>query len=140
MERSIISGDNVQFGRLRPRVRVSESEKQSCGAEDERTSTFTEARVSHGQSRGVEGARNPTSEGSPAFQSRPTHRRYSRGRSRTSSESEKKGKGSKEPVRRKRVFSETEPRPRWDKYDPCRSRNGRACVGLGFYHEYFVGV
>ena len=43
-------------------------------------------------------------------------RQYSRGRNRTSSETEQGGKGSRGPTQRKRVFSETESRPRWDKY------------------------
>ncbi|XP_029308800.1 eukaryotic translation elongation factor 1 delta a (guanine nucleotide exchange protein) isoform X4 [Cottoperca gobio] len=42
------------------------------------------------------------------------HRRYSRGRNRTSSETEQGSKGSWGPTQRRKVFSETESRPRWD--------------------------
>ncbi|TDH05866.1 hypothetical protein EPR50_G00126860 [Perca flavescens] len=42
------------------------------------------------------------------------HRRYSRGRNRTSSETEQGGKGSKGPTQRKRGLSETKSKPRWE--------------------------
>ncbi|XP_068196785.1 elongation factor 1-delta-like isoform X2 [Antennarius striatus] len=44
-----------------------------------------------------------------------THQRHSmRGRNRTTSETERWTRGSREPVQRKRGFSETESRPMWD--------------------------
>uniref|UniRef100_A0A1A8BGS6 Elongation factor-1, delta, a n=1 Tax=Nothobranchius kadleci TaxID=1051664 RepID=A0A1A8BGS6_NOTKA len=48
LERGIISGDNVQFGRLRRRSHLSQSE--SSGAEEERLSSSVEASGSYGQS------------------------------------------------------------------------------------------
>ncbi|KAI3374829.1 hypothetical protein L3Q82_021369, partial [Scortum barcoo] len=44
----------------------------------------------------------------------PQHRQNSRGRNRTSSETEQGGKGSRGPSWRKRGLSETEMRPKWD--------------------------
>ncbi|XP_061879695.1 eukaryotic translation elongation factor 1 delta a (guanine nucleotide exchange protein) isoform X2 [Entelurus aequoreus] len=118
-ERSIISGDNLQFGKLRRHARSSQPEK----TEDERLSSSVEMSRSPGlQAESVakplsssprspntkhwnvhpkrpqqEGANVPTvkSSGTP-------HRRYSRGRHRTSSETEKGGRGSREPKARKR--------------------------------------
>ncbi|XP_050925894.1 eukaryotic translation elongation factor 1 delta a (guanine nucleotide exchange protein) isoform X2 [Lates calcarifer] len=169
-ERGIISGDNVQFGRLRRHTRLSQSESHSSGPEDEWLSSSMEGSSSYGQSpilqsmqaegiwynRGAyeqaEGnyqrrltsnnngllsssPRSPNTRGSLTFHSRRTqsqqqqdqghpvttvkasgtpHRQYSRGRNRTSSETEKGGKGSREPNQRKRGLSETESRPRWD--------------------------
>ncbi|XP_040000563.1 uncharacterized protein LOC120799427 isoform X3 [Xiphias gladius] len=171
LERGIISGDNVQFGRLRRRTHLSQSESQSSGAEDEWLSSSMEARGSYGQSPILQGMqaegiwynrsayeqaessyqrwlatnngplssspRSPSTRGSMTFHSRRTHnqqqdqghpvrtvkasgtphRRNSRGRHRTSSETEQGGKGSRGPNQRKRGLSETESRPRWDKYD-----------------------
>ncbi|TNN51503.1 Elongation factor 1-delta [Liparis tanakae] len=56
------------------------------------------------------------------------HRRYIRGRNRTSSETERGGKGSKGPTRRRRGFSETESRPRWDKYASAHTGNGQDAI------------
>nr|XP_046263808.1 eukaryotic translation elongation factor 1 delta a (guanine nucleotide exchange protein) isoform X2 [Scatophagus argus] len=42
------------------------------------------------------------------------HRQYSRGRNRTSSETEQRGKGSRGPTQRKRGLSETDSKPVWD--------------------------
>ncbi|XP_034743689.1 eukaryotic translation elongation factor 1 delta a (guanine nucleotide exchange protein) isoform X4 [Etheostoma cragini] len=42
------------------------------------------------------------------------HHQYSRGRDRTSSETEQGGKGSKGPTQRKRGLSETKSKPRWE--------------------------
>ncbi|XP_026168742.1 elongation factor 1-delta-like isoform X2 [Mastacembelus armatus] len=50
IERGIISGDNVQFGRVRRRPRLSQSESQNSGAEEEWLSSPMEARSSYGQS------------------------------------------------------------------------------------------
>ncbi|XP_049453494.1 eukaryotic translation elongation factor 1 delta a (guanine nucleotide exchange protein) isoform X2 [Epinephelus fuscoguttatus] len=78
--------------------------------------------------------RSPTTRGYMTFQSRRSrtqqqdqghhvttvkasgtpHRLITRGRNRTSSETEQGGKGSRGPTQRKRGFSETESRPRWD--------------------------
>ncbi|XP_042353525.1 uncharacterized protein LOC121951314 isoform X2 [Plectropomus leopardus] len=161
----IISGDKVQFERLRRRARVSES----SGAEEERLSSSIEASGSYGQSPVIQGfqaesvlfsrspfeqaeinyqrwlannangalsssPRSPNTRGNMTFQSRRSrsqqqdqghpittvkasgtpHRRYSRGRNRTSSETEQGNKGSRGPTQRKRGLSETESRPRWD--------------------------
>uniref|UniRef100_A0A3B4US22 Eukaryotic translation elongation factor 1 delta a (guanine nucleotide exchange protein) n=2 Tax=Seriola dumerili TaxID=41447 RepID=A0A3B4US22_SERDU len=169
LERGIISGDNVQFGRLRRHTRLSQSESQSSGPEDERLSSSVEASGSYGQSPILQGMqaegiwynrsayeqaesnyqrrlasnnnghlssspRSPNTRGSLTFRSRrghdqkqdqghpvttvkasgTPHRQYSRGRNRTSSETEKGGKGSKGPNQRKRGLSETESRPRRD--------------------------
>ncbi|XP_061798788.1 elongation factor 1-delta-like isoform X4 [Nerophis lumbriciformis] len=124
-ERSIISGDNLQFGKLRRHARSSQPEK----TEDERLSSSAEMGRSPGlQAESVakplsssprspntkhwnvhpkrpqqEGANVPTvkSSGTP-------HRRYSRGRHRTSSETEKGSRGSREPKARKRAVSGSE--------------------------------
>lgn len=48
VERGIISGDNIQFGRIRRRSRLSQSE--SSGAEEERLGSSVEASGSYGQS------------------------------------------------------------------------------------------
>nr|XP_061798735.1 elongation factor 1-delta-like isoform X3 [Nerophis lumbriciformis] len=124
-ERSIISGDNLQFGKLRRHARSSQPEK----TEDERLSSSAEMGRSPGlQAESVakplsssprspntkhwnvhpkrpqqEGANVPTvkSSGTP-------HRRYSRGRHRTSSETEKGSRGSREPKARKRGVSGSE--------------------------------
>ncbi|XP_051257297.1 eukaryotic translation elongation factor 1 delta a (guanine nucleotide exchange protein) isoform X1 [Dicentrarchus labrax] len=153
-ERGIISGDQVQFGKLRRPIRLSQSE--SSGAEEERLSTSMEARGSFGRSPVLQGMqaegnyqrrlasngngplssspRSPNTRGYLSFQSRRTHgeqqdqghpvttvkasgtphRQYSRGRNRTSSETEQGGKGSRGPTQRRRGLSETESRPRWD--------------------------
>lgn len=179
-ERGIISGDQVQFGRLRQRTRLSQSEGQSSGAEEEWLSNSLEGSGSYGQSpvlHGMQGEgiwyhrsafehaesnyqrwlasngngplssspRSPNTRGYLSFQSRRSrgqqhdqghpvttvrasgtpHRQYSRGRNRTSSETEQGGKGSRGPTHRKRGFSETETRPRWDKYGTSHSGNGR---------------
>ncbi|XP_040910431.1 elongation factor 1-delta-like isoform X2 [Toxotes jaculatrix] len=167
LERGIISGDNLQFGRLRHRTSLSQSESQSSGAEDERLSSSIEASGSYGQSPILQGMQaegiwynrnayeqaesnyqrrltsnnngplssspRSSNRGSLTFHSRRTnkqqqdqghpvttvkasgtpHRQYSRGRNRTSSETEHGGKGSRGPNQRKRGPSETE-RPRWD--------------------------
>ncbi|XP_028448474.1 eukaryotic translation elongation factor 1 delta a (guanine nucleotide exchange protein) isoform X4 [Perca flavescens] len=56
------------------------------------------------------------------------HRRYSRGRNRTSSETEQGGKGSKGPTQRKRGLSETKSKPRWEKYGTSHTGNGRDVI------------
>ncbi|XP_061588509.1 eukaryotic translation elongation factor 1 delta a (guanine nucleotide exchange protein) isoform X2 [Cololabis saira] len=53
MERGIISGDNIQFGRIRRRSRLSQSE--SSGAEEERLGSSVEAGGSYGQSPSLQG-------------------------------------------------------------------------------------
>ncbi|XP_030015854.1 eukaryotic translation elongation factor 1 delta a (guanine nucleotide exchange protein) isoform X1 [Sphaeramia orbicularis] len=169
LERGIISGDNVQFGRLRRRTRLSQSESQSSGAEEEWLSSSLEAGGSYGRSPVLQGMqaeqvwynrstyeqaegsyqrrlasggngplssspRSPNARGHLTFHSKRTHgqeqnpshtvttvkssgtphRQISRGRYRTSSENEQRGKGSRGPTPRKRGLSETESRPRWD--------------------------
>ncbi|XP_008332690.1 eukaryotic translation elongation factor 1 delta a (guanine nucleotide exchange protein) isoform X1 [Cynoglossus semilaevis] len=168
-ERSIISGDNIQFGRLRRRTRLSQSESQSSGAEEEWLSSSLDANNAYGrspvvQAMQVEGVwynrssydqaennyqrrltsnnngplssspRSPNTRGSWTFNSRrghaqqqdhgpavttvkasgTPHRQSSRGRNRTSSETEQGSKGTRGPHQRKRGFSETESRPKWD--------------------------
>ncbi|XP_076018525.1 elongation factor 1-delta-like isoform X2 [Genypterus blacodes] len=178
LERGIISGDNIHFGRLRQRTRSSHSESQGSGAEEEWLSGSGEAAGSYGRSPvypGMQHAENawfsrsgseqaeggnqrrlftgdhPPLSSSPrspnvrgghtltfhskrghgqpqeaGHQSRPDntvkasgipHRQYSKGRNRTASESEKGGKGSRGPANRKRVYSESECRPRWDNHN-----------------------
>ncbi|KAG7524375.1 hypothetical protein JOB18_010739 [Solea senegalensis] len=161
VERGIISGDNIQFRRLRRSTR-----SESSGAEEEWLSSSMEANKSYGQSPShkvdgvwynrssyeqVEGnyqrrlasnnngslsssPRSPNTRGSLTFHSRRAntqlqdhghpvttvkasgipHRQSSRGRNRTSSETEQGRKGSRGPFPRKRGFSETENRPRRD--------------------------
>ncbi|KAI9544514.1 hypothetical protein NQZ68_001387 [Dissostichus eleginoides] len=166
-ERSVISGDKDQSGRLRRRTRPSEA--HSSWAEDEGLSSSMEGCGSYGQSPLLQGMqadgimynhgayeqaegnyqrrlasngnrplssspRSPKTRGYMTFQARRGRgpqqdqgppvatvkvsgtppRQYSRGRNRTSSETEQGGKGSRGPTQRKRVFSETESRPRWD--------------------------
>lgn len=194
-ERGIISGEKDKFGRLRRNSRLSQSENQSSGAEEEWLSTSMEARSSHGQSPILQGMqaegiwyhrsayeqvesnyqrwnasngngplssspRSPNTRGYLSFQSRHTrsqqqdeghpittvkasgtpHRQYSRGRNRTTSETEQRGKSSRGPTWRKRGLSETESRPIWDKYGICHTGNGRdmMCVfGLFNYYDDF---
>ncbi|XP_013884392.1 eukaryotic translation elongation factor 1 delta a (guanine nucleotide exchange protein) isoform X2 [Austrofundulus limnaeus] len=167
VERGIISGDNVQFGRLRHRSRLSQSE--SSGAEDERLGSSVEASGVYGRSPVLQGLqaeavwynrniyeqaegnyqrrvasngngplssspRSPNARGSLTFHSRRSqdpqpdqgpavvtvkasgtpHRQAGRGRNRTASETEPGSKGSRGAHPRKRGFSETESRPRWD--------------------------
>ncbi|XP_033959572.1 eukaryotic translation elongation factor 1 delta a (guanine nucleotide exchange protein) isoform X2 [Pseudochaenichthys georgianus] len=166
-ERSVISGDKDQSGRLRRRTRPSEAHRS--WAEDEGLSSSMEGCGPYGQSpllqdmqadgmmynhgayEQAEGnyqrrlasngngplsssPRSPKTRGFTTFQARrgrgpqqdqgppvatvkvsgTPSRQYSRGRNRTSSETEQGGKGSRGPTQRKRVFSETESRPRWD--------------------------
>lgn len=181
VERGIISGDNVQFGRLRHRSRLSQSE--SSGAEDERLGSSVEASGVYGRSPVLQGLqaeavwynrniyeqaegnyqrrvasngngplssspRSPNARGSLTFHSRRSqepqpdqgpavttvkasgtpHHQAGRGRNRTSSETEQGSKGSRGAHPRKRGFSETESRPRWDKYDTSHTEN--ECVWL----------
>lgn len=162
-ERGAGSGD--QYGKLRRHTRLSQSENQSSGAEEEWLSSSVEASGSYGQSPTLHGLqaegirysrggaasngsgpmssspRSPNPRGYMSFQSRRSraqqedqghpvttvkasgtpHRQYSRGRNRTSSENE--NKGSRGPSQRKRGFSETESRPRWDKYGTSHTRD-----------------
>lgn len=182
-ERGIISGEKDKFGRLRRDSRLSQSENQSSGAEEEWLSTSMEARSSYGQSPILQGMqaegiwyhrsaheqaesnhqrwnasngngplssspRSPNTRGYLSFQSRRTrsqqqdeghpittvkasgtpHRQYSRGRNRTTSETEQRGKSSRAPTWRKRGLSETESWPIWDKYGICHTGNGRDMV------------
>ncbi|KAM6919313.1 elongation factor 1-delta-like [Xenentodon cancila] len=53
VERGIISGDNVQFGRIRRRSRLSQSE--NSGAEEEHLGSSVEASGSYGQSPSLQG-------------------------------------------------------------------------------------
>lgn len=170
-ERSFTSGDKVHFGSPRQRTHLSQSERQSSGAEVEWLSSSLEASGSYGQSpvfQGMQGEgmwsnrsaydhaesnyqrwlanngngalssspRSPNTRGYLSFQSkRPRgqqqdqghpittvkasgtpHRQTSRGRNRTSSETEHGSKGSRGPTQRRRGLSETESKPRWDKY------------------------
>ncbi|KAK2822576.1 hypothetical protein Q5P01_022641 [Channa striata] len=111
MERGIISGDNVQFGRLRQRSRLSQSESQSSGAEDEQLSSSVEATGSRRPQNPQQVQGHPfttvKSSGTP-------HNQFKKSRTRASSETEQGGKGSRGPTQRKRGHSETESRPRWD--------------------------
>ncbi|XP_010782293.1 eukaryotic translation elongation factor 1 delta a (guanine nucleotide exchange protein) isoform X2 [Notothenia coriiceps] len=166
-ERSVISGDKDQSGRLRRRTRPPEAHRS--WAEDEGLSPSMEGCGPYGQSPLLQGMqadgmmynhgvyeqaegnyqrrlvsngngplssppRSPKTRGYMTFQARrgrgpqqdqgppvatvkvsgTPRRQYSRGRNRTSSETEQGGKGSRGPTQRKRVFSETESRPRWD--------------------------
>uniref|UniRef100_A0A3Q2ZYE2 Eukaryotic translation elongation factor 1 delta a (guanine nucleotide exchange protein) n=1 Tax=Kryptolebias marmoratus TaxID=37003 RepID=A0A3Q2ZYE2_KRYMA len=166
VERGIISGDNVQFGRLRRRSHLSQSE--GSGAEEERLGSSVEASGFYGQSPVLQGMqaeavwynrnifeqaegnfqrrlasngngplsspRSPNARGALTFHPRRSqdpqqdqgpavttvkasgtpHRQLGRGRNRTSSETEQGSKGSRGAHPRKRGFSETENRPRWD--------------------------
>lgn len=174
-ERVIVGGERDQFGRMRRRVRLSQSE--SSGAEEEWMSTSLEGAGSYGQSPVFQGMqsegiwyqrsmyeqaesnyqrrlvsngngplssspRSPNTRGYTTFQPRRSRasdydhiatvkasgtpqRQYSKGRNRTSSETEQGSKGSRGPAQRKRGLSETEYRPRWDKYGTSHSGNGR---------------
>lgn len=88
--------------------------------------------------------RSPNTRGSLTFHSRATrneqqdqgypvstvkssgtrHPQYSRNRNRTTSETDQRAKGSRGLAQRKRGLSETESRPRWDKYDTSHTENG----------------
>ncbi|XP_053738669.1 elongation factor 1-delta-like isoform X3 [Synchiropus splendidus] len=141
-ERSIISGENSQFRKMRRHARLSQSENSG----EECLGSSVEASGSYGHSpnlkggsyqrrgfgsgnkllsssprspntRGFHSKRHPAQhldqEGQPVIvkSSGTPHRQYSRGRNRSSSETEK---GDKERVPRKRGRSETEYRPKWD--------------------------
>ncbi|XP_037131301.1 uncharacterized protein LOC119136714 isoform X3 [Syngnathus acus] len=125
-ERSIISGDNLQFGKMRRHARLSQSENQSSGPEEEYLGSSVEAGGSYGRSPAAHklqssSPRSPNTRGHwakrhqqdgaqiPTVKSSGTpHRRYSRGRYRSSSETEKGGRGSREPKFRKKGFSESD--------------------------------
>lgn len=180
VERGIISGDNIQFRRVR-----RHTQSESSGAEEEASGSYGKSPVLQGmQSEAIwynrssyeqaesnyhrrlasngngplsSSPRSPNTRGSLTFHSRRTHgqqqdqgyptvttvkasgtphRQFSRGRNRTSSETEQGGKGSRGPHLRKRGLSETESRPRWDKYDSSHTRNGRdmICV-FGLFND-----
>ncbi|XP_067329844.1 eukaryotic translation elongation factor 1 delta a (guanine nucleotide exchange protein) isoform X2 [Channa argus] len=121
LERGIISGDNIQFGRLRQRTRLSQSESQSSGAEEGQLSSSLEAsgsRRTHDPQL-VQGHPFVTlkSSGTPFHQFKKSH-------TRTSSETEQGGKGSRGLSQRKRGHSETESRPRCDN----TNMNGLQCL------------
>lgn len=139
-ERGIISGDNVQFGRLRRRTRLSQSESQSSGPEEEQPSSSVDARNSRRP-------HNPLQDQDPPFitvkSSGSAGHQNKKSRNRTSSETEQGGKGgSKGPSQRKRGHSETENRPRWDKYDACHSGHGRemCAVTTNCNNDFFMSV
>lgn len=163
-DRGIISGDNLQFGKLRRPARVSQSE--GSGPEEDWLSSSPMASGSYGQSPGLHSEaswghrgsyeqaesthfqrfpsspRSPNTRGGLTFHSRrgqdhgittvrasgTPHRQSTRGRHRTSSETEQGGKGSRGPQPRKRGLSETEGRSRWEKYDSFRKGSGRALM------------
>nr|XP_057922033.1 elongation factor 1-delta-like isoform X2 [Doryrhamphus excisus] len=123
-----ISGAGLQFGKMRRHARLSQSENQSSGPE-ECLSSSVEMGSSYGRSPALQSthgghARSPNTRGPwnahttrpqqdgtqvPIVKSSGTpHRRYSRGRNRTSSETEKGGRGSREPKARKRGISGSE--------------------------------
>lgn len=134
--KGIVGSPKGKFGRLKREGRLSQSEGQSSGAEDERFGTSLESKSPYGQSPVVHARnsynrsshlsaspRSPNTRGH--FQARRTrgqqqdeghsvptvkasgipHRQSSRGRNRTSSETEQ---GSRGPYRRRRGFSEAE--------------------------------
>ncbi|XP_028986616.1 eukaryotic translation elongation factor 1 delta a (guanine nucleotide exchange protein) isoform X3 [Betta splendens] len=113
-ERGIISGDNVQFGRLRRRTRLSQSESQSSGPEEEQVSSSVDARRS-GRAHNPQQDQEPPP--APAKPSACTGLQNKKSRNRTSSETEGGKGGSRGPMQRKRGHSETENRPRPDKPD-----------------------
>lgn len=136
-EKGIFGAPKGKFGRPKRESRLSQSEGQSSGAEDERFGTSLEGKSPYGQSPVLQGMhakyhrnghlssspRSPNTRGH--FQARRTrgqqqdeghsvptvkasgipHRQSSRGRNRTSSETEQ---GSRGPNRRRRGFSEAE--------------------------------
>ncbi|KAK7896140.1 hypothetical protein WMY93_021465 [Mugilogobius chulae] len=121
-ERGIISGDNVQFGRVKRRSRLSQSE--SSGPEEE-AGSYGRSPVLQGlQAEQVWYNRNSyeqaegnfhrqrTSSNNGPMSSSPRSPNDNRARNRTSSETE--GKGGRGPAPRKRGFSETENRPKRD--------------------------
>lgn len=170
LERGVISGDKVQFGRPQRHMRLSHSEGHSSG--EEWLSSSMEGgsygrspmqgegmwhhRSAHEHGEGTHhrrfapdgsgylssSPRSPNTRGHMTYHSNRSrgqqheghpvtvkasgtpHRQYSRGRNRTSSETEQGSKGSRGPSQRKRGLSETESRPRWDKY-------GKLTQGMG---------
>ncbi|XP_077471185.1 elongation factor 1-delta-like isoform X2 [Stigmatopora argus] len=124
-ERSIISGDNLQFGKTRRPVRTSQSEPQ-----EENSAQSSSPGGSYGRSPGVRpeafkrqsfSPRSPNARGhwvkrpqqDPAQiptvkSSGKPHRSYGGGRFRTSSETGKAGKGGWDARSRKRGLSESE--------------------------------
>ncbi|XP_061694899.1 eukaryotic translation elongation factor 1 delta a (guanine nucleotide exchange protein) isoform X2 [Syngnathoides biaculeatus] len=124
-ERSIISGDNLQFGRMRRHPRLSHSENQTSGPE-EYLGSSAEAGGSHGRSPGAHAeifkprsfsprsprghwVKRPHQDAAqiPTVKSSGTpHRRYGGGRYRTSSETDKGGRGGREPKSWRKGLSE----------------------------------
>ncbi|XP_054615066.1 elongation factor 1-delta-like isoform X2 [Dunckerocampus dactyliophorus] len=136
-DRNIINGASLQFGKMRRHAGLSQSENQTSGPEEECLSSSVEMGSSYGRSPVLQSMRaenfakplsssprSPNTRGTwnahptrhqqdgtqvPTVKSSGTpHRRYSRGRNRTSSETEKGGRGSREPKARKRGFSGSE--------------------------------
>ncbi|XP_077414739.1 eukaryotic translation elongation factor 1 delta a (guanine nucleotide exchange protein) isoform X2 [Vanacampus margaritifer] len=119
-ERSIISGDNLQFGKMR-RHPSSGPEEAFSGSPAEAGGSSGRSPALHGETFKSFSPRSPNARGHwakrqqqdgapiPTVKSSGTpHRRYSRGRYRTSSEAEKGGKGSREPKSRRRGLSESD--------------------------------
>lgn len=155
VERGVLNGDDIQLGRKRRHARLSQSESQGSGAEEECWGSYGRSPVLEGMawrssnSNGTLSSSPRSPRGSLTFRcKRPSsqqqdqehpphpvstvkasgtpHRQASRGRNRTSSETEQGGKGSRGPTHRKRGFSESESKPKRDKYDTFpHSGNGR---------------
>lgn len=149
-EKGIVGAPKGKFGRQKRESRLSQSEGQSSGAEDERFGTSLEGKSPYGQSPVLQGMhaknsyhRNGNLSSSPRspntrghFQARRTrgqqqdeghsvptvkasgipHRQSSRGRNRTSSETEQSSRG---PYRRRRGFSEAENGSVWESRVSC---------------------
>ncbi|XP_034559914.1 uncharacterized protein LOC117827420 [Notolabrus celidotus] len=163
LERGVISGDKVQFGRPQRHMRLSHSEGHSSGEEwlsssmeggsygrspvlrgmqaegnwhqrgayEQAEGNYQRRVAPNGNGLLSSSPRSPNTRGYMTYRNRgqrqeghpitvkasgTPHRQYSRGRNRTSSETEQGSKGSRGPSQRKRGLSETESRPRWDKY------------------------
>lgn len=194
-----------KFGKLCQDLRLSQSESQSPGSEEEGSTSSMEERSSYGQCPVLHGMnvggvwhhrsgyeqaednyqrwivsngngplssspRSPNTRSYLSFQSRRTHsqqkdeghpvttvkasgtshHQYSRGRNRTSSETQQRAKSSRGPVLRKRGLSETESRPMRDKYGirhtPQREWERRVfltyfnCYNLLFIYLNFVSA
>lgn len=167
-EKGIVGAEKGRFGRLKRESRLSQSDGQSSGAEEECLGTSVEAKSPYSQSPILHGIqakshrnghlssspRSPNTRGHFQFRRArghqqdeghaiPTvkasgipHRQSSRGRNRTSSETEQRGHGSKGQTWRKRGYSETEHGSVWGQVWRLSHREWESRVLLAYYVSF----
>lgn len=166
----MVGAEKGRFGRLKRESRLSQSDGQSSGAEEECLGTSLEAKSPYSQSPILHGIqtkshrngqlssspRSPNTRGHFQFRRArghqqdeghgiPTvrasgipHRQSSRGRNRTSSETEQRG--SKGQTWRKRGFSETENGSVWGQVWHLSHREWESRVLLAYYVSFNFGL